>query len=105
VVLKTSALQAAQEALYYVGIDSFNFNQEITSRLFSSPIPLNASRRLAEPFLQTERHDDWSPVTVFSQQRLESGERAEKSDEFLEVSEEEIKLELKNQQKKGTAAK
>lgn len=99
VVLKTSALQAAQEALYYVGIDSFNFNQEITSRLFSSPILLNASRRLVEPFLQMEKHETWSPITVFLPQRLESGERVEKSDEFLEVSEEEIKMELKTQQK------
>ena len=42
IVLKTSALEAAQECLYYAGIDSFNFNNEITARVFSSPLPLHS---------------------------------------------------------------
>lgn len=95
IVLKTTALQSAQEALYYVGIDSFNFNQEITSRLFASPMPLSASRRLIEPFLYLERYRGWSPLTVFSQQRLENGDKQEKSKDFLWLSEdEEGKIEI-----------
>lgn len=95
IVLKTTALQSAQEALYYVGIDSFNFNQEITSRLFASPLPLSAARRLIEPFLYLERYKAWSPITVFSHQRIESGDKKEKSKDFLELSEdEERKLEM-----------
>jgi len=95
IVLKTTALQSAQEALYYVGIDSFNFNQEITSRLFASPLPLSASRRLIEPFLYLERYKAWSPITVFSQQRIESGDKQEKSKDFLGISEdEERKVEI-----------
>lgn len=89
IVLKTSALQAAQEALYYVGIDSFNFNQEITTRLFASPLPLTASRRLIEPFLYLEKKESWSPITVFAKQRTESMEKQEKVEEFLSVSLEE----------------
>ncbi|WP_154675028.1 replicative DNA helicase [Desnuesiella massiliensis] len=95
IVLKTTALQSAQEALYYIGIDSFNFNQEITSRLFASPLPLNAARRLIEPFLYLERFKAWSPITVFSEQRIESGDKQENSKDFLGISEdEEIKLEI-----------
>ena len=98
IILKTSALQAAQESLYYVGIDSFNFKQEITSKVFSSPLPLNSARRLIEPFLYLERHEEWSPLTVFAKQRLETGDKQEKPDDFLEIEDKEEKqMELKIQ--------
>ncbi|WP_432407923.1 replicative DNA helicase [Wukongibacter sp. M2B1] len=90
IILKTSALQAAQESLYYVGIDSFNFNQEITSRLISSPLPLEASRRLIEPFLFIERFETWSPLTVFSAQRIEEESKEDKAKEFPELYDEEL---------------
>ncbi|OAA91059.1 hypothetical protein [Clostridium ljungdahlii] len=98
IVLKTSALQAAQEALYYVGIDSFNFDQEITSRLFSSPLPLSASRNLIEPFMYLEKYEVWSPLTVFGKQRIENRNKQERTQDFLSVPEdEEIKLGMKIQ--------
>jgi hypothetical protein len=93
IVLKTSALQAAQEALYYVGIDSFNFDQEITSRLFASPLPLNASRRLIEPFMYLEKYETWSPITVFGKQKIESGDKQEKIQDFLALTEDEDRKE------------
>lgn len=100
IILKTSALQSAQESLYYVGIDSFNFNQEITSRVFSSPIPLVETKTLIEPFMYLERNKVWSPLTVFSQQRIENPDKEEKSQDFFAVSsEEEIKLDIKIQSK------
>ena len=36
--LGTSALAAAEESLYFTGVDSFNYEQEVTSRMFSSPL-------------------------------------------------------------------
>lgn len=90
IVLKTSALQAAQESLYYVGIDSFNFKQEITSKMISSPLPLEASRRLIEPFLFTEKFETWSPLTVFTPQRIEIENKRESYNEFPEMYNEEI---------------
>jgi len=101
IVLKTSALQAAQESLYYIGINSFNFNQEIVSRIFSSPLPLNSTRRLIEPFLYLGKEKNWSPISVFSKQRIENTERSEKSDEFLNVlSKEKLKAEIEIQSNK-----
>lgn len=98
IILKTSALQAAQESLYYVGIDSFNFNQEITSRVFSSPIPLGETRTLIEPFLYLEKSKVWSPLTVFSHQKIEKLDKEERINDFLAVtSDEEAKLDLKLQ--------
>lgn len=72
VELGTSALAAAEESLYFSGLDSFNFEQEITNRMFSSPLPLRASRRLIEPFLSLEQCQLWSPLAVFFPQRLEN---------------------------------
>ncbi|OFI06013.1 hypothetical protein CLOACE_13940 [Clostridium acetireducens DSM 10703] len=98
IILKTSALEAAKESLYYIGIDSFNFEQEITSRLFSSPLPLNASRRLIEPFMYLEIHKTWSPLTVFSKQRIENKDKNEKNENFLiPSSEQEIEIDKKIQ--------
>jgi hypothetical protein len=69
--MKTIALQAAQESLYYAGIKSFNFQKEIGDRLLSTPLPLTAARQLVKPLLFLERHQTWSLLTVFAPQRLE----------------------------------
>lgn len=84
--LKTTTLQAAQEALYYAGIDSFNFQKELTDRLVSSPLPLTAARRLVKPLLFLERSEVWSPLTVFAEQRVENRSGEKKPDYFLELA-------------------
>ncbi|MEN6328303.1 MAG: replicative DNA helicase [Syntrophomonas sp.] len=86
--LKTTALEAAQESLYYAGIDSFNFQKEITERLMSTPLPLEAARLLVEPFLLLERREEWSPLTVFARQRVENSRENDKNEGFLEAVEE-----------------
>lgn len=94
--LKTSTLQAAQESLYYVGVESFNFKKEMVSRLFSSPLPLKTSRTLVEPFLYLEKKEIWSPLAVFGVQRISNRECEEKTKAFLEPkAEEELEKELK----------
>lgn len=101
ILLKTSALEAAQESLYYIGINSFNFNAEIVSRIFSSPLPLNSTRRLIEPFLYLGKEKTWSPVSVFLKQRIENAEKEEKSEEFLNVlNKEKLKEEIEIQSNK-----
>lgn len=80
--LKTTALEAAQESLYFMGIESFNFSQEITNRFISTPLPLSASRQLLKPFLYLEKHKTWSPISVFSKQSVTSGEASEGIYEF-----------------------
>ena len=87
--LGTSALTAAEEALYFSGIDSFNFNDEITNRMFASPLPLTASRRVIEPFLPLEQCTVWSPLAVFFPQRLERLERENTQEEFPDWEEKE----------------
>lgn len=93
--LKTTALHAAQEALYYVGIDSFNFKQEITAALVSKPLPLVSSKRLIEPFLSIEQSETWSPLVIFSEQRIEMQDGVERTTDFDDLSDE-VLQELEN---------
>jgi len=86
--LKTTALQAARDSLYYAGIDSFNFQKEITERLFSTPLPLAAARHLVEPFLFLEIKEEWSPLTVFAPQAVEGPREVFGVEGFLEALDE-----------------
>lgn len=98
--LKTTTLQSAQESLYYVGMESFNFQKEIVSRLFSSPLPLEATRTLINPLLYQEKQQNWSPITVFAPQRLVNKSEEEKSSVFLTMKPEDLRQkELEIQQR------
>ena len=63
--LKSTALDAAAESLYYAGVTSFNFEQEVVSKMVAIPIPLMETRRLAQPFLKRKVMRTWSPLAVF----------------------------------------
>lgn len=98
--MKTTALNAAQESLYYIGIDSFNFKEQITSKLLSIPLPLEASRNLVAPFLYLERAELWSPLAVFAKQGIIRKDTEESGRTFINPLEEgEIQEDIKIQQK------
>ncbi|MFY0544952.1 replicative DNA helicase [Brevibacillus sp. H7] len=88
IALKTTALQAAQESLYHVALQSFNFDQEIVSRLISTPLPLGATRVLLEPFLMLEQSSSWSPLAVFEKQRVGVAQEEEEQEDFEDVTNE-----------------
>ena len=92
--LGTTALKEAQDALFFTSLDSFNFEQEITSRFFGSPLPIGAARQLINPFFQLQQATVWSPLSIFQPQRLEkqAGERPELS--FPDLAEDEEKPEI-----------
>lgn len=83
--LKTTALRAAQEALYFVGIDSFNFDQDITSRIISTPLPIESMKGLLAPFLSLEQARIWSPLALFSPQQVRNRREEKEQPEFLEA--------------------
>lgn len=93
--LKTTALEAAQESLYFMGLETFNFKQEITNRLTSTPLPLATSRQLIKPFMTLGINKSWSPLSVFEDQRVESEKDSEKTYEFSEPMDEEVINEYK----------
>ncbi|MHA6261363.1 replicative DNA helicase [Sporosarcina sp. CAU 1771] len=98
--LKTSALQAAQEALYFVGIDSFNLDQDITSRIISTPLALESMKGILSPFLKLEQVELWSPLTLFAKQQVRDIREEMKSSDFPEVEskeEQEYVMLIRNQ--------
>lgn len=84
--LKTLAIDAASESLYYAGIDTFNFDQEIARKMLSMPLPLEEIRPLAAPFLPLETFRTWSLLTVFSAQETEDTHHLGIRTSFLEAS-------------------
>lgn len=63
--LKTQVLQSAEEALYYIGVSSFNFDNEITSKIVSTPYPLESLKGILAPFLPLGQFSTWSLLSVF----------------------------------------
>lgn len=93
--LKTVALEAAREMLYHVGIDAFNFEQDIVKKIMTIPLPLESVKMFAGPFLGFSRQTYWSPLRVFQRQRMEREKEEEKSRSFfLPLSEDIKKVEL-----------
>ena len=89
--LNTTVLKAAREALYFVAVNSFNFDQEITARLIAAPLPVEAARVLVEPILSLEQYQGWSPLTVFAPQYIGGDESKNEEAKFLSVSSKEQK--------------
>ncbi len=85
--LKTTALEAASESLYYAGITSFNFDSELARKMTGIPLPLMESKVLAKPFLKLESFETWSPLAVFSPQQKDVSNRNMHEMAFVELME------------------
>lgn len=97
--LKTTALEAARESLYYVGLSSFNFDQEIVRKIMSIPVPLEESKLMSKPFLGMSKAKIWSPLSLFAKQRVQTDDTVTRENAFLDVEDEVLKKELVFQQK------
>ena len=87
--LKTQVLQSAEEALYYIGVSSFNFDNEITSKIVSTPYPLESMKGIMSPFLPLALFNTWSLLSIFSPQSWSEAEEGHTSKNFEKVSNEE----------------
>ncbi len=87
--LGTAALKEAQEALFFTSLDRLNFEQEIAGKFFGTPLPVEASRQLINPFMEMEQAELWSPVAIYQPQRLERLEREQVQDVMPEEAHEE----------------
>ncbi|WP_100402898.1 replicative DNA helicase [Bacillus sp. FJAT-42315] len=89
--LKNTTLITAQESLYYTGIQAFNFDQDLVSRIVSDAFPLEAMKGVLHPFLKVEENEQWSPLTILAEQNI-TEERKEKLERtFAEVDKNEEK--------------
>lgn len=89
--LKNQALHSAKESLYYTGLSSFNFDQDISGYLFGAPLPLDAMKGVVSPFMGLGHARGWSPLSVFAEQNIAgAGEHEPREDAFLEAADENI---------------
>lgn len=82
--LKSAAVEAARESLYFAGIASFNFQKEISERLFTAPLPLTTAGPLTAPLVFLESRQSWPLLSALAPQRLEKGAREALPDYFPE---------------------
>ncbi|QGG48634.1 replicative DNA helicase [Heliorestis convoluta] len=88
ITLQRKALQAAKESLYHAGLIAFNFNQDITSFVVATPLPLQSLEGIAQPFLGLEPQRRWSPFELFAPQRTGHEESGEwRIHQFMEAEE------------------
>ena len=71
--------------------DSFNFDQDITTRIISSPLPLESMKGILVPFMNVQQTKQWSLLTIFSEQNIKEERKTLADEGFMELSEEETK--------------
>lgn len=88
--LKAHALSAARESLYYTGLHSFSFEQDIASLIFSVPLPLESMKGIIAPLLNVEQSKQWSLLTVWAEQNIqEEQDSSDRDNSFMEAQTEE----------------
>lgn len=84
--LESQALRAAKESLYYTGMSSFNFEQDIATLIVGTPLSQEALRGVISPFLKVERVELWSLLTIFDKQQMTNKEgNSGQMEGFLEI--------------------
>lgn len=93
--LKNHALHSAKESLYYTGLSSFNFKQDVAGMVFGLPLPLESMRGIVSPFMGLALKKMWSPLTLFAEQNITgTGEQGPREEEFPEAVDEESGLQF-----------
>ncbi|WP_405130525.1 replicative DNA helicase [Paenibacillus sp. FSL H8-0317] len=93
--LKNHALHSAKESLYYTGLSSFNFEQDVAGIVFGLPLPLESMKGVISPFMRLGQIRSWSLLTLFAEQNMTGmDEQAPRVDSFLEVSGEDNDLQF-----------
>lgn len=96
--LKNQALHAAKESLYYTGLSSFNFDQDVAGLVFGLPLPLESMKGIVSPFMGVEQMRSWSPLSVFAEQNISgTGEQEPREEVFLEAADIESELQFVRQ--------
>lgn len=84
--LQTTALATAQESLYYTGIQSFNFDQDVVSTILAKPLHPDVMKGVIHPFLKVEENPLWSPLTVLAEQNIIEERPEREAETFAQIS-------------------
>jgi hypothetical protein len=85
--LITDTLVAAQNSLYYIGLESFNFSQDLVLPILSSPKPLDTMKGVLHPFFKIPHAEIWSPLTVLAEQNIRADREESAEERFIEPGE------------------
>lgn len=99
-ILKKNALEAAEESLYYIGVDTFNFDQDIVSRIISTPLPLESMKGVLAPFLRVEKKETWSLLSIFAPQSWSEEDQSSNNTVFAQIDEDEAQEKYANLKRK-----
>lgn len=96
--LKNHALHSAKESLYYTGLSSFNFEQDVAGVVFGLPLPVESMRGVVAPFMGLAQQRTWSPLTLFAEQNIAgSGVQEPRDEGFLVAADEESGMQFSRQ--------
>lgn len=84
--LKTTAIVAARDALYYSGVSSFNFDQDIVKKIVTTPLPIRDIKDYINPFLSFAKPSIFSPLSLFAKQRIKRRDLAGSKKNFYEIN-------------------
>ncbi|RKJ52442.1 replicative DNA helicase, partial [Butyricicoccus sp. 1XD8-22] len=93
-------LEAAEESLYYIGVDTFNFDQDIVSRIISTPLPLESMKGVLAPFLRVEKKETWSLLSIFAPQSWSEEDQSSNNTVFAQIDEDEAQEKYANLKRK-----
>ena len=86
--LQNTALESAKEALYYIGVESFNFDQDVTARIISTPLPVSSIKAFVVPFLHVHEEKQWSLLSIFDKQNIYEERAQQDVSTLLQIDEE-----------------
>lgn len=87
--LKEEALEAAEQSLYSIGVEQFNFDHEIVSKIVSTPLPLDSMKGVLAPFLNVGHIKTWSLFSIFGVQSWTEEDQNSELAIYEEIVEEE----------------
>ena len=87
--LREEVLEAAEQSLYTIGLDHFNFDQEIVAEIVTQLLPAEKMKGVLAPFLSMERYETWSLFTIFAPQQWRKEYELDRKHYLSQVAEEE----------------
>lgn len=89
-ILINDTLVAAQQSLYYLGVEAFNFKQDILLPIVTKPLPLETMKGVLHPFFKLPHAQIWSPLTILQEQNFRDEREESPEDSFIQLDDEHV---------------
>lgn len=95
VKLRKTAIETAQESLYYTGVQSFNFEKDIVATIIGRPLSPDKTKVVIHPFLKIEQNPTWSLLSVLEDQNVMEEREEKEGYYFPEANEDFVQQEYR----------